>query len=122
MSEDQGSIGWEAVVREDRAGGAICEFQNDDVGYRTWVYTHPHGFIVDSDSLPPRGRAMIHTARCDHVAYRPWLEGARLDGTPVSYTRSPKAKICADSQRALVEYCRASLPEGRDVARCRSCM
>lgn len=118
MSDHEQSIDWEAAVRN----APVRKFQDDDAGYRDWVYTHPNGFVVASDSVPPRGRPMIHRSRCDHVAYAPWLEGARLDGTPVSYTHSPNAKICAESERALLEYCRASLPAGRDVARCRSCM
>jgi hypothetical protein len=114
--DEQGSIDWDAVVRDAR----VRTFHNDDAGYRTWVTAHPNGFIVTSDSLPPRGQAMIHTSHCGHVVYEPWLEGAALDGTPRSYTNSPK--ICADSERPLIEYCRAFLPADRDVERCQTCM
>ena len=35
---------------------------------------------------------------------------------PYSYTRPPNAKLCAESETGLLEYCRSVLPAGHDVA------
>jgi hypothetical protein len=65
---------------------------------------------------------MIHTARCPHIAYGPWLDGADSASAAYSYTTSPNAKICADSERVLIDYCRLSLHDGDDLSRCATCL
>jgi len=119
---DQQPIDWQQLAREVQLKRQVRDFQNDDEGYRTWLRAHPAGFVVNSSSVPPRDTAMIHTARCPHIAYGPWLDGADLASAAYSYTTSPNAKICADSERALIDYCRLSLHNGDDLSRCATCL
>jgi hypothetical protein len=114
-------IDWNALVQERRLLAQVRIFQNnDDSGYRNWLRAHPSGFVVDTDSVPPRA-GMIHTSRCDHVAQATWIDDAPLRH-PFSYTSPPHVKLCATTERVLVEYCRRSLPVNRDLTRCRTCM
>lgn len=119
--DDPESIDWNAIVQKRRLAGQVRTFQNnEDAGYRNWLRIHPNAFVVDADSVPPRD-GMIHTLRCGHVAYGPWVDGMPLQHA-FSYTSPPNVKICADSERVLLEYCRGYLPADQDIARCKTCM
>jgi hypothetical protein len=99
-------------VQRNWLPGVLVGRTPQDEGYRTWLRVHPAGLVVNSSSVRPRDAAMIHTARCPHIAYGPWLDGADLASAAYSYTTSPNAKICADSERVLIDYCRLSLHDG----------
>ena len=119
--DDSQPTDWQAIIREARSARPPRTFKdNDDEGYRRWLRSHPNGFVVDTDSVPPRGTPMIHTARCTHIAHQAWVDGLVLDH-PYSYTRPPNAKLCAESESSLLEYCRSVLPAGHDVMRCKDC-
>ena len=50
---------------------AIDIFQDDDVGYRTWMYANPSGYVVNAERNPKPGYLVLHTAMCDTISPAP---------------------------------------------------
>ncbi len=40
----------------------------DDHAYRSWIYSHPSGFVLNALKGQGGGEPILHRAMCDHIA------------------------------------------------------
>ncbi len=55
-----------SILRPD----AVVEIPETDEAYRTWIYTNPSGYVVNSLRNPRSGQPILHRAMCDSIAPR----------------------------------------------------
>lgn len=73
----------------------VTSFDNDDVGYLTWVGHHPEGFVTNRNANPNPDYVTVHRANCRTIS-----------GTPASgkaWTTLYK-KVCGDTLTELESW------------------
>jgi hypothetical protein len=88
---------------------AVAVFQDDDVGYRTWLYAHMgDGYVVNALRGSNPGEPMLHRASCETIAPAAgakWTEG---DSIKVCSTRRFELDSWArelDRRLRFCEFC-----------------
>jgi hypothetical protein len=86
-------------------------FNNDEIGYLSWIEANPQGFVANADrSLSFPQYPMVHTA------------SHRLVSSPKigNFTTGDYVKFCSTDLDALERYSQTEF--GRPLTRCSQCM
>jgi hypothetical protein len=82
-------------------------FQDDDAGYRAWLWSNLTGFIVNAQRGSNPGEPILHRATCDTITPTPDKEWTR-----------EYIKICSTSGHELDAWARE---HGRHLTACTAC-
>jgi hypothetical protein len=82
-------------------------FQDDDAGYRAWLWSNLNGFIVNAQRGSNPGEPILHRAACDTITPTPDKEWTR-----------EYIKICSTSRHELDAWARE---HGRRLTACTAC-
>ena len=74
----------------------VIIFRDDDAGYRSWLYAHMAGFVVNAGRTPSPGYLMLHRATCETIT-----------PTPDRVWTRDYAKVCASDRYELEAWARA---------------
>jgi hypothetical protein len=79
----------------DTGGRDVVIFEDDEVGYASWLIENPYGYVLNCcKGLPKSDRPMLHRPDCTHLG-RPGDKGS---------TRS-YIKICSLDKDELLIWC-----------------
>jgi hypothetical protein len=70
-------------------GGAVIQFQDNDVSYLAWIAAHPDGFVLNVRRSADPEYVVLHRASCKSISTREQALGA--------FTARNFRKICAAS-------------------------
>jgi hypothetical protein len=82
-------------------------FQDDDVGYRAWLYAHLGGYVVNALRGSNPGEPVLHRATCDTIT-----------PTPDKSWTGEYIKICSTDRIQLEVWARG---QERRLASCEFC-
>jgi hypothetical protein len=71
-------------------------FQDDDPGYRTWIYANLAGYVVNALRGPNPGGPILHRATCDWITPSP----------DKAWTTGDYVKICSTNRFELESWAR----------------
>lgn len=74
----------------------IETFQDDDAGYREWLWSHLSGFVVNAQRGSNPGEPILHRATCDTITPTP----------DRSWTKD-YIKVCSTDRSELEAWARA---------------
>lgn len=86
-------------------------FENDDVGYRSWLLAHRQGYVVNTSKPPGAGYLMLHFASCHTVTGEP--------ASGSTWTAGQYAKACSENRKELDDWAQQSF--GESLTPCGSC-
>ena len=86
----------------------IQTFQDDDVGYREWLWSHLSGYVVNAQRGSNPGEPVLHKAVCDTITPTPDREWTK-----------DYIKICSDQRDDLEGWAEQSV--GGEVTLCKDC-
>jgi hypothetical protein len=82
-------------------------FEDNDAGYREWLYAHLSGYVVNAQRGSNPGEPILHRATCDTIT-----------PTPDRGFTTAYVKVCADKRWELDAWARES---GRRLSACPFC-
>lgn len=82
-------------------------FQDDDEGYRAWLWSNLNGFIVNAQRGSNPGEPILHKATCDTITPTPDKEWTR-----------EYIKVCSTDRYELDAWARE---QGRRLTVCTAC-
>lgn len=82
-------------------------FQDDDAGYRAWLWSNLNGFIVNAQRGSNPAEPILHRATCDTIT-----------PTPDKDWTKDYIKICSTDRYELDSWARA---QGRRLTGCSAC-
>jgi hypothetical protein len=82
-------------------------FQDDDAGYRAWLWSNLTGFIVNAQRGTNPGEPILHKATCDTIT-----------PTPDKAWTGDYIKVCSTDRYELDAWARAL---GRRLTPCTAC-
>jgi hypothetical protein len=75
---------------------SVVEIPESDEAYRTWIYAHPSGYVVNTYPDPTTCEPIIHRAMCDTITPTP----------DVKWTTGDWIKVCAERRYELDAWAR----------------
>ena len=84
-------------------------FQDDDVGYREWLWSNLNGYIVNAQRGSNPGEPILHKATCDTITPTPdraWTK----DYIKICSTNRYELDACARSHERRLTSCVACDP------------
>jgi hypothetical protein len=82
-------------------------FQDDDAGYRKWLWSHLDGYVVNAQRGSNPGEPILHRATCDTITPTPDREWTK-----------DYIKVCSTDRYELDEWARTL---GRRLTPCVAC-
>lgn len=82
-------------------------FQDDDVGFREWLWSHLDGFVVNAQRGSNPGEPILHRATCDTITPTPDREWTK-----------DYIKVCSTDRYELYAWARA---HDRRLTSCVAC-
>jgi hypothetical protein len=82
-------------------------FQDNDAGYRAWLWSNLNGFIVNAQRGSNPGEPILHKATCDTITPTPDKDWTR-----------DYIKVCSTSRYELDAWARE---RGRRLTACTAC-
>lgn len=87
----------------------VQQFVRDDASYLRWLAAHPHGFVVNSHTIPQADYVILHRVSCKHIN----------TDQRTNWTTSGYIKTCSDSPAALESWARSAV--GGSLHPCGTC-
>lgn len=89
----------------------MLHFEDDEIGYRSWVRTHPGGVVLDRKASR---KYMMHRSTCGHIR---WFGARDTPSGSWNYTMGTQ-KWCFDGYRSAAAWLR---DENASVTTCKDC-
>ena len=94
---------------------AVLLFQDDDLGYATWVTENPEGYVLNIQRSLNPSDARMHTASCEHLARAIDASESRQRRSTTTYI-----KVCSRSVDQLDAWS-AQRVGAHEIRRCPAC-
>lgn len=74
----------------------LARFEDDEAGYRDWLWSHLSGYVVNAERGSNPGEPILHRATCDTIT-----------PTPDRAFTKDYVKVCAPKRFELDEWARS---------------
>jgi hypothetical protein len=85
----------------------MTRFEDDDDAFRTWIYAHPSGFVVNAVRSNDPGQPILHRAMCETIT-----------PTPDKAWTGQFIKLCSENRYELDAWARSV---GKRLTECTFC-